>query len=153
MQKLSDILKPKSQEELKIEINNMPIFQIVYSFSDDGRWKDVKKLLTLKKKIICHFLSFSYKYWILVSFYMVCYIAQIVFGIMFPRTNLFPNPNFIEIIWYVVFFNFIIYLIIGFILRRKFNKWMSKKINSNVEELYRIVIRHQEELDEHYLNI
>jgi len=139
MQKLSDILRPKSREELKTEINNMPVFQIVYSFSHDTKWKDVKKLLTLKKKIICHFLTFGYMYWILFSFYAICYITQIIFSIIFPRTNLFPNSNFIEITWFIVFFSFLIYLFVGVILRRKFDKWMNKKIDSDIEKLSEIL--------------
>jgi hypothetical protein len=135
MQKLSDILKPKSQEELKTEINNTNIFQIVYSFSHDKKWKDVTKLLTLKKRIICHFLIFNHTYWIIFSFYMIWFVTQIIFSIIFPQTNLFPNLNFIEITWYIVFFIFIAYITIGSILRGKYNKWMFKKINSNFEEL------------------
>lgn len=129
---IQDVLKPKSHEDVKDEINKMSTFE----FCDKFLLYDVRRLKPGFKKLITHsFVSAKSKIRKKVSrIYYTLFFVWLVFDLfkifVLPRTGMIfaegPIDVFVDALWYPVM-AFFPYYIFGFIVQIRFMRWKRKK--------------------------
>jgi len=134
MKLLSDILKPKSVEDINNEIQKMETFEFVYKFQ---KYNMKSFNINLKKKIAfffsIKFIKYNKFYWIIYASWIILFLIS-HWGI--PKSGMFFTEKcFIDDINRIFWFILIAYLflmIMSLIVNRGYVKWIDKNLTGTL---------------------